>query len=55
MGDPRFVLTLSCPDQPGIVIRIGRDIERRMLARAPRCVLDDRIPIDGHKTVVFIF
>lgn len=40
-------------DTPEDLIRIGRDIERRVLARALRCVLDDRVLIDGHKTVVF--
>ena len=35
------------------MIRIGRDIERRVLARTLRLVLDDRVLIDGHKTVVF--
>lgn len=40
-------------DTPEDMIRIGRDIERRVLARALRCVLDDRVLIDGHKTVVF--
>lgn len=40
-------------DTPEDMIRIGRDIERRVLAQALRCVLDDRVLIDGHKTVVF--
>lgn len=40
-------------DTPEDLIRIGRDIERRVLARALHGVLDDRVLIDGHKTVVF--
>lgn len=40
-------------DTPEDMIRIGRDIERRVLARTLRYVLDDRVLIDGNKTVVF--
>lgn len=40
-------------DMPEDLVRIGRDIERRVLARALRWLLDDRVLIDGHKTVVF--
>ncbi len=40
-------------DTPEDMIRIGRDIERRVVARVLRCVLDDRVLIDGHKTIVF--
>ncbi len=40
-------------DTPEDMIRIGRDIERRVLARALRLYLDDRVLIDGNKTVVF--
>ncbi len=35
------------------LIRKGRDIERRVLARAVRAYLDDRIMLNGSKTVVF--
>jgi formyltetrahydrofolate deformylase len=35
------------------LVRIGRDIERRVLARAVRYHLDDRIIQNGRKTVVF--
>jgi formyltetrahydrofolate deformylase len=35
------------------MIRIGRDIERRVLARTLRHYLDDRILLNGSKTVVF--
>ena len=35
------------------LVRKGRDIERRVLARAVRYFLDDRIFLNGQKTVVF--
>ncbi len=35
------------------MIRIGRDIERRVLARTLRYYLEDRILLNGNKTVVF--
>jgi formyltetrahydrofolate deformylase len=34
-------------------VRKGRDIERRVLARAVRAYLEDRVLINGNKTVVF--
>ena len=34
-------------------MRKGRDIERRVLARAVRYHLDDRVILNGAKTVVF--
>lgn len=40
-------------DTPEDLVRKGRDIERRVLARAVRWYLDDRILINGSKTVVF--
>ncbi|WP_199096081.1 formyltetrahydrofolate deformylase [Dyella sp. ASV21] len=40
-------------DTPEDLIRIGRDIERRVLARTLRLYLDDRILLNGGKTVVF--
>lgn len=40
-------------DTPADLIRIGRDIERRVLAQALRYYLDDRILINGKRTVVF--
>lgn len=40
-------------DTPADLIRIGRDIERRVLAQALRYYLDDRIVINGRRTVVF--
>lgn len=40
-------------DSPEDLVRKGRDIERRVLARALEWVLEDRVFIDGAKTVVF--
>ncbi|WP_426271158.1 formyltetrahydrofolate deformylase [Dyella kyungheensis] len=40
-------------DTPEDLIRIGRDIERRVLARTLRLYLDDRVLLNGGKTVVF--
>jgi formyltetrahydrofolate deformylase len=44
---------VSHHDTPDDMIRIGRDIERRVLARTLRLYLDDRILLNGNKTVVF--
>ena len=40
-------------DTPKDLVRKGRDIERRVLARAVRWVLEDRVLLNGQKTVVF--
>ena len=40
-------------DTPDDLVRKGRDIERRVLARAVRYHLEDRILLNGRKTVVF--
>lgn len=40
-------------DTPDDLVRKGRDIERRVLARAVRDHLQDRVILNGHKTVVF--
>jgi formyltetrahydrofolate deformylase len=44
---------ISHADTPDELVRKGRDIERRVLARAVRHHLDDRILLNGRKTVVF--
>ena len=44
---------ISHSDQPEDLVRKGRDIERRVLARAVRNVLEDRVLLNGQKTVVF--
>ncbi len=40
-------------DGPDDLVRKGRDIERRVLARAVRWHLEDRVLLNGAKTVVF--
>ena len=44
---------VSHRDTPEELIRKGRALERRVLARAVRCHLEDRILINGHRTIVF--
>ena len=41
-------------DTPEDLVRKGRDIERRVLARAMRHHLEDRVLLNGRKTVVFM-
>ena len=45
---------ISHRDTPDDLIRKGRDIERRVLARAMRHHLEDRVILNGRKTVVFM-
>jgi formyltetrahydrofolate deformylase len=45
---------ISHRDTPDDLVRKGRDIERRVLARAMRYHLEDRVILNGSKTVVFI-
>ncbi|MEH3108117.1 MAG: formyltetrahydrofolate deformylase [Sphingomonas fennica] len=40
-------------DTPDDLVRKGRDIERRVLARAVKWQLEDRVLLNGSKTVVF--
>ncbi len=35
------------------LVRLGREVERRVLARSVRWHLEDRVLVDGHRTVVF--
>ena len=44
---------ISHRDTPQDLVRKGRDIERRVLARALRYYLEDRVLLNGKKTVVF--
>lgn len=44
---------ISHRDTPDVLVRKGRDIERRVLARAVRWHIDDRVFLNGTKTVVF--
>jgi formyltetrahydrofolate deformylase len=45
---------ISHRDMPEDLVRKGRDIERRVLARAIRYHLEDRVILNGRKTVVFV-
>ncbi|MFO1109757.1 MAG: formyltetrahydrofolate deformylase [Bradyrhizobium sp.] len=45
---------ISHRDTPDDLVRKGRDIERRVLARAVRHHLEDRVILNGRKTVVFV-
>jgi len=45
---------ISHRDTPDALSRKGRDIERRVLARAMRHHLEDRVILNGRKTVVFM-
>ena len=47
------VEAISHADAPDDLIRKGRDIERRVLAEAVRLHLEDRVLLNGGKTVVF--
>ncbi|MFE1599624.1 formyltetrahydrofolate deformylase [Methylobacterium sp. ID0610] len=44
---------VSHRDTPDDLVRKGRDIERRVLSRAVRLFLQDRVLINGERTVVF--
>ena len=44
---------VSHADTPDDLVRKGRDIERRVLAQAVAWHLQDRVLLNGHKTVVF--
>lgn len=44
---------VSHADTPDDLVRKGRDIERRVLARAVTYLLDDRVILNDNKTVVF--
>ena len=44
---------ISHADDPENLVRKGRDVERRVLARAVHYYLEDRILLNGAKTVVF--
>jgi formyltetrahydrofolate deformylase len=35
------------------LVRLGREVERRVLARAVRWHLEDRVLVDSHRTIVF--
>jgi formyltetrahydrofolate deformylase len=45
---------VSHNDHPDDLIRKGRGIEQRVLSRAVTYLLEDRVLLDGKKTVVFL-
>ena len=47
------VETISHADRPDDLVQKGRDIERRVIATAVRHHLEDRVFLNGHRTVVF--
>jgi formyltetrahydrofolate deformylase len=47
------VTRVSHRDEIGDLMRIGRDVERLVLARAVKAHLDDRVLLDGARTIVF--
>jgi formyltetrahydrofolate deformylase len=47
------VTRVSHSDEVSDLVRIGRDIERLVLARAVIAHLDDRVILDGDRTIVF--
>jgi formyltetrahydrofolate deformylase len=47
------VTRVSHSDEVPDLVRIGRDIERLVLARAVMAHLDDRVLLDGERTIVF--
>ena len=56
MGDAKFFMLLEIEgarDTVENLVRFGREVEWRVLARAVRRHLEDRIVVDGVNTVVF--
>jgi formyltetrahydrofolate deformylase len=47
------VVRVSHRDEITDLVRIGRDVERLVLARAVKAHLDDRVLLDGDRTIVF--
>ena len=47
------VVRVSHRDEILDLVRIGRDVERLVLARAVKAHLDDRVLLDGDRTIVF--
>ncbi len=47
------VARVSHREQPDTMMRLGRDIERTVLARAVKWHLEDRVLVHGNRTVVF--
>jgi formyltetrahydrofolate deformylase len=49
----RDVAPVSHRDTVDDLVRLGREVEQCVLARTIRLHLEDRILVDGHRTVVF--
>ncbi len=47
------VVAITHNDTPNELIKHGRDVERRVLSRAVNLILQDRVFLNGSKTVVF--
>jgi formyltetrahydrofolate deformylase len=47
------VARVSHREHAGQMVRLGRDIERTVLARAVNWHLEDRVLVHGNRTVVF--
>ncbi|MGB0732648.1 MAG: formyltetrahydrofolate deformylase, partial [Pontibacterium sp.] len=47
------VVRISHSDLPEDMVRLGKDVEKTVLARGLRWHLQDRILVHGNKTVVF--
>ncbi len=47
------VVRVSHRDTRGDLVRLGQEVERSVLARAVRWHIEDRVLVDGNKTVVF--
>jgi formyltetrahydrofolate deformylase len=47
------VVRVGHEDEVADLVRIGRDVERLVLARAVTAHLEDRVLLDGERTVVF--
>jgi formyltetrahydrofolate deformylase len=47
------VVRVSHSDTRDSLVALGREVERAVLARAVRWHVEDRVLVDGHKTVVF--
>lgn len=47
------VMPVSHRETPESLMRLGRDVERQVLARAVKAHIDDRVLVHGNKTVVF--
>ncbi|MGX9686176.1 formyltetrahydrofolate deformylase [Deinococcus wulumuqiensis] len=47
------VVPVTHRETPDTLMRLGRDVERQVLARAVKAHVEDRVLVDGNKTVVF--